>query len=99
MGLDGLLDTQARAGFFRHVLENFDEHQRGSSAWMAAQFLKTTGGDPEALLPLLGSFVDTPKEALRGVTTPTLVLSGVDDDDNGSAEELDRKSTRMNSSH
>ena len=51
-------------------------------------FLKTTGGDPEALLPLLDSFVDTSEEMLRSISMPALVLSGADDDDNGSPEAL-----------
>jgi pimeloyl-ACP methyl ester carboxylesterase len=88
MGLHGLRQTGHRADFFRKVLTEMEGHKRGSAEWMAAQFLKTTGGDPEALLPLLGSFVDTPDADLRRITVPTLVLSGVDDNDNGSAEEL-----------
>ena len=55
---------------------------------MAEAFLKTTGGDPEALLPLLGSFVDTSEAELRAIAMPTLVLSGAEDQDNGSAEAL-----------
>ena len=34
---------------------------------MAEAFLKTTGGDPEALLPLLDSFVDTSEAELRSI--------------------------------
>ncbi len=88
MGLHGMLDTRARAEHFRNVLKNFGQHQRGTEAWMAAQFLKTTGGDPQALLPLLDSFLDTSEDELRAITTPALVLSGEDDHDNGSAREL-----------
>jgi len=88
MGLDGMLDTGARAVHFRHVLTGLGTHQRLSGAWMAEQFLKTTGGDPEALLPLLGSFVDSGRDELAAVTMPTLVVAGVDDDDNGSAQAL-----------
>jgi pimeloyl-ACP methyl ester carboxylesterase len=65
-------------------------HPRGSPEWLAEAFLKTTGGDPQALLPLLDSFVDSTEEALRGIAVPTLVLSGVDDQDNGPAEDLAR---------
>jgi len=88
MGLEGLLATGTRAAHFRHVLRHIDDHPRGSPEWMAAQFLKTTGGDPQALLPLLDSFVDTPEEALHGIQTPTLIVAGEDDDDNGSAGDL-----------
>jgi pimeloyl-ACP methyl ester carboxylesterase len=55
---------------------------------MAEAFLKTTGGDPKALLPLLDSFVDTSEAELRAIAMPTLVVSGAEDHDNGSAEAL-----------
>src|ERR1700755_3624349 len=57
MGLDGILDPNARVSFYKHVLGDPNGHPRGSPAFMAAAFLRTTGGDPEALLPLLDSFV------------------------------------------
>jgi pimeloyl-ACP methyl ester carboxylesterase len=88
MGLQGLNDTGARAGHFKRILEGLGTHERGSPEWMAEAFLKTTGGDPQALLPLLDSFVDTDEEMLRSISTPTLVLTGADDHDNGSAEAL-----------
>lgn len=88
MGLEGLLHATARTGHFRDVLEHPGAHERGSEAWRAEAFLKTTGGDPQALLPLLGSFVDTPQAAIRAFAPPILVLSGAEDKDNGSAEEL-----------
>jgi pimeloyl-ACP methyl ester carboxylesterase len=88
MGLEGLHDTGARSDHFKTILKGLGTHQRGSPEWMAEAFLKTTGGDPEALLPLLDSFVDTGEEMLRSMNVPTLVLSGADDQDNGSAEAL-----------
>ena len=88
MGLQGLIDTGRRSEHFKHVLRGLGSHERGSPAWLAEAFLKTTGGDPEALLPLLDSFVDTTEAELRGVDMPTLVLSGADDHDNGSASAL-----------
>jgi len=88
MGLDGLLRTGARSAHFKAILKGLGTHRRGSPEWMAEAFLKTTGGDPEALLPLLDSFVDTSEAELRAIAAPTLVLSGADDRDNGSAEAL-----------
>ncbi|HEY0113173.1 MAG TPA: alpha/beta hydrolase [Allosphingosinicella sp.] len=88
MGLRGLLETGRRSGHFRKVLEGMGAHPRGSPAWMAEAFLKTTGGDPKAMLPLLGSFVDSTEEELRRIDMPTLVLSGAEDQDNGPAEEI-----------
>jgi pimeloyl-ACP methyl ester carboxylesterase len=55
---------------------------------MTEAFLKTVAGDPQALLHILGTFVDTPLETLANIRTPILVATGVDDDDNGSAEAL-----------
>jgi pimeloyl-ACP methyl ester carboxylesterase len=40
------------------------------------------------LLHVLDASVDTPREALARINTPTLVLIGADDNDNGSAESL-----------
>jgi pimeloyl-ACP methyl ester carboxylesterase len=88
MGLRGMLDTGRRAQHFRKILTNLGRHERGSPEWLAEAFLKTTKGDPAALLPLLGSFVDSSEEQLRGIAIPTLVLSGEEDQDNGPAREL-----------
>jgi pimeloyl-ACP methyl ester carboxylesterase len=88
MGLQGLTDTGQRAGHFRNVLENIGKHERGSPAFMAEAFLKTSGGDPVALLRILDSFVDTPIEAIAGFNRPVAIVCGVDDQDNGSAAAL-----------
>jgi pimeloyl-ACP methyl ester carboxylesterase len=88
MGLQGLIDTGSRAGHFRNVLENIGQHQRGSPEFMAEAFLKTSGGDPLALLRILDSFVDTPLEAIKGFDLPIAVICGEDDQDNGSASAL-----------
>jgi pimeloyl-ACP methyl ester carboxylesterase len=88
MGLQGLRDTGARSVHFKAILRGLGTHPHGSPEWMAEAFLKTTGGDPEALLPLLDSFVDTSDAELRAIDAPTLVLSGADDHDNGSAAAL-----------
>lgn len=88
MGLEGLTDTSARVSYFRHLLTNLGTHEHGSGAFLAEAFLKTTGGDPKALLLLLDSSVDTPEEVLAGFELSVLVLAGEEDDDNGSHETL-----------
>ncbi len=88
MGLRGMLDVDKRAAHFTKILTGLGTFERGSPEWMAEAFLKTTKGDPDALLPLLGSFVNSTEPELRGITMPTLVLAGTDDQDNGPAQEL-----------
>jgi pimeloyl-ACP methyl ester carboxylesterase len=88
MGLRGLTDTQGRGTYFRRVLTHLGSFERGSSEWMTEAFLKTTKGDPEALLRILDTFVDTPREAIAAIAQPTVVISGVEDEDNGPAAEL-----------
>jgi pimeloyl-ACP methyl ester carboxylesterase len=88
MGLDGVLNTQGRGGYFRNVLTNLGSFPRGSSEWMTEAFLKTTGGDPKALLNILDTFADTSRDELAAIDLPVLVVTGEDDGDNGSGEAL-----------
>jgi pimeloyl-ACP methyl ester carboxylesterase len=88
MGLQGLTSTEKRGNHFRHILDNLGAHEKGSPAWMAEAFLKTTGGDPVALRLILDSFVDTSEEQLRGLDLRVAVICGEDDSDNGSADAL-----------
>ena len=83
MGLEGLLHTDRRVDHFTNILTRLGEHKRGSPEWMAEAFLKTTGGDPVALLHILQTFADTPLSAIEGFDLPALVVAGVDDFDNG----------------
>ncbi|HEY0033352.1 MAG TPA: alpha/beta fold hydrolase [Devosia sp.] len=88
MGLTGMLHTGRRADHFRKILTGIGTHQRGSPEWLAEAFLKTTGGDAKALLPLLRTFVDSSEAELASIGAETLVLMGAEDDDNGSGEAL-----------
>jgi pimeloyl-ACP methyl ester carboxylesterase len=88
MGLRGLTDTQGRGGYFRRVLTNLGSFERGSSEWMTEAFLKTTKGDPQALLLILDTFVDTTPQEIAAIRQPTLVVAGEEDDDNGPIAEL-----------
>lgn len=91
MGLEGLLGAAGRADHFRDILENLGQHERGSPQWMAEAFLKTTKGDPKALLPLLDTWEHVTEADLARLTMPTLVVAGAEDRDNGSAPELARR--------
>ena len=88
MGLQGLTDTGKRSSHFRHVLDNLGKHERGSPAFMAEAFLKTSGGDPIALRLILDTFVDTQRNVIEAFDFPVGVICGIDDRDNSSAEEL-----------
>ena len=88
MGLEGLLDLGRRVDFFRRVLEGAGTHEKFSPEWMAEGFLKTTKGDPKALLLLLDHFSVIPRAALTEIDLPILVLTGSEDHDNGSAGAL-----------
>lgn len=88
MGLQGLLGTSHRAAHFRKILTNLGSFERGSAEWLAEAFLKTTKGDPKALLRVLDTFVDTDEAALRAISMPALIVSGDEDDDNGSSQAL-----------
>lgn len=88
MGLAGLTGTSGRAGHFRHILNNLGSFERGTPEWNAEAFLKTTKGDPVALLNILDTFADTPEAAIRAIERPVLVLCGDEDRDNGSAADL-----------
>ena len=88
MGLQGLTSTEKRGDHFRHILDNLGKHEKGSPAWMAEAFLKTTGGDPGALRYILDTFINTSEEVLRGLDLPIAVICGEDDQDNGSATAL-----------
>jgi pimeloyl-ACP methyl ester carboxylesterase len=87
-GWEGIVNTAGRGAHFRHILTHLGTFERGSAEWMAEAFLKTVGGDPVALLHVLDTFVDTPREDLARIDIPTLVLMGDDDDDTGSGEDL-----------
>jgi pimeloyl-ACP methyl ester carboxylesterase len=80
------VDTQGRGTYFRRVLTNLGSFERGTSEWMTEAFLKTTKGDPQALLNILETFVDTSEAEIAAIQVPTLVVTGEDDDDNGSGQ-------------
>ncbi len=88
VGLEGLLDTDYRRDRFRHFLTHLGTFPVGTPGWEAEAFLRWTGGDPAALLHVLGTSVDTSKEELARVAVPTLLLMGAHDHDHGSAEDL-----------
>lgn len=90
MGYTGTVNTGSRSDHFKRVLDNLGTFEKFTPEWNVEAFLKTTKGDTVALRLLLDSFVDTTPAELAAIDVPALVLSGDEDEDNGSAAELAR---------
>jgi pimeloyl-ACP methyl ester carboxylesterase len=88
MGLEGLVAGSRRQGFFIDVIDRFDSVKHGDPAYFAVQFMKSMKIDRIAARLLLGTFADTPPEALGALTMPTLVVCGDEDRDNGDPAKL-----------
>ncbi len=88
MGLEGLAGWDRRQGFFLKAIELRDTAKRGDPHWMAIQFMKSQKVDTVAAAHLLKTFSDMQPDAIETITTPTLVLCGSEDRDNGDPEAL-----------
>ena len=88
MGLTGLSEIGKRADWFLNVIANPDSFERGSDGWMAAQFMRTNQVDGEAVAHVLRSQVASTPAEIAAIDTPTQVVCGADDRDNGSAPDL-----------
>lgn len=88
MGVSGLSEWQRRAAFFKRVIDEFDTITRDDPAYYSRQFLKSQGVDRVAARLLLDAMGDLDLAALTNITMPTLVVCGVNDQDNGSASDL-----------
>jgi pimeloyl-ACP methyl ester carboxylesterase len=80
VGLDETVSTASVRLRFRRILTHPGGFKLGSMEWKADALLRTAGGDRVALLRVLDTLVDTPREALARIATPTLVLAGAEDD-------------------
>ena len=87
MGAEGVMRAGARAKMFRDAIlaapGAADPAARTIQAMMAAQGLAAA-----PLLGVLDSFVSTSEAELRAIATPTLVVCGDRDRDNGSGQAL-----------
>ncbi len=88
MGLEGLIGSDKRRTFFLDAIANRATAPQGSDAWMAAQFMKSTGTDPDAVAHVLRAQTQTSADDIRAMMAETLVVCGADDNDNGSAPDL-----------
>lgn len=104
MGASGITAVAARRDFFRNAIEKGE----AASNPLAGKFIRARmaerGLKARALLHVLDQQVDTPPAVLATINVPMLVVSGRDDADNGSAEELaailpHAKAQRINGNH
>jgi pimeloyl-ACP methyl ester carboxylesterase len=88
MGVSGLAEWERRVDFFKRVIDEFDTIRPGDPAYVARTFLKSQGVDRVAARLLLDAMDDFDLAKLVNITMPAAAICGVEDDDNGSAEEL-----------
>lgn len=88
MGLEGLAGWERRQEFFQEAIRLKDSAKRGDPHWLAIQFMKSQKVDTVAASHLLRTFSDLEPEALAVIDTPTLVLCGSEDRDNGDPVKL-----------
>jgi pimeloyl-ACP methyl ester carboxylesterase len=88
MGLEGLIDWPNRIGFFVDAIDRRDEVKRGDKHWFSVQFMNSQKVDPVAARHLLLSFEGLDLADLAAVQTPLAIVTGTEDADNGSAQDL-----------
>lgn len=88
MGASGIMQAGARAAMFEDSILHGDKAADPAAGRRVRAMIEAGGLKPEAMLGVLASFARTTEADLRSVDVPTLVVSGVDDQDNGSAEDL-----------
>ena len=88
MGLQGITGGSERGKWFIRMIEGRGSWARGTAEFTAENFMKASIRNPDAIVHLLNGQVSTTAEALAGISLPTLVVCGSDDQDNGSAPEL-----------
>ena len=88
MGLEGLSGWARRSSHFISVIDRYGTITRDDPAYYAQAFMKSMNVDRVATRLLLQSVGDNDPAALAGLTMPTLVVCGAQDQDNGSAVSL-----------
>ncbi len=88
MGASGVIGSAKRAEYFNDIITHGEASAFPQAAKVVAAMIERAHLKPQAMLHVLKSQVQTPAEALKPLDTPILVVSGDEDNDNGSAEEL-----------
>lgn len=79
VGLGDVVSASERSAYYRHVLTHLGTFPHGSGEWQVEAFVRTVSADPEALLLLLDSWVDTPLPEVQAVSVPTAIVIGASD--------------------
>ena len=88
MGASGVTQAGGRAAMFEDAIRHGEAGKDPRAGRRVQALLKQGGLNPEAMLGVLSSFVGTHPWELASIATPTLVVAGRDDQDNGSAQAL-----------
>lgn len=87
-GMQQLLGTVGKAGSQLRRIFGGDAPMAGSADARVAEWLRSRGADPVALLRVLDTLVPTPAEEMTRIQVPILVVVGVDDERGETAAEL-----------
>jgi pimeloyl-ACP methyl ester carboxylesterase len=90
MGLSGIVASSARVAFFKDAIVHGEDGKYPEAAKHIHAMIKQAQLRPQDMLRVLDAQIQTPEADLRRIDTPILVVSGKDDEDNGSAEALAR---------
>lgn len=88
MGDSGIMQVAARMAFFADGIKNGDKAKNPQAGMYMQAALKERGLTAAAMLNVLAQQVDTTADELARIDVPMLIVSGEDDEDNGSAEKL-----------
>lgn len=88
MGDSGIMDVPRRQAYFEGLIRDGANGKHKEAGAYVHGILKQRGLDSGAMVNVLRQQVSTTAGDLQRIKTPILVVSGVDDEDNGSAEGL-----------
>ena len=88
MGDSGIMQVAARRAFFADGIVNGSKAKNPQAGSYIAASIAERGLKPAAMLNVLQQQVDTTSAELAAIDLPILIVSGADDADNGSAENL-----------
>lgn len=88
MGDSGVIGSAKRVRYFEDIIVNGERSAFPAAAKVVAGMIERAKLDPQAMLNVLKAQLATSAEALSAINTPILVVSGANDEDNGSAEGL-----------